>query len=230
MTIEQEIKRHEKEVMASVSKRYAACCRRCKGNEGFQRHEIRRRTFYCQLKNGQPGAVRSWLVRWKCLNCTCTFTDYPPFALPYKRHIKPAIFEMVMKMCRDQKATYRSSTNGRAGHSSLWRWFDWLSSLFVQGQACARFILSADPNSLLHRNDYFVPPYKSRSKSRATVLTIGFQVIDRFMAFERFVAENFPQVRNTASPTGDAILQSDNISHTRSTLACTFLAFPRHPH
>lgn len=191
MTIEERIKQHEALVTGSISKRYATCCPRCDCNEGFQRHEIRRRTFYCQLEGGRAAAVKSWLVRWRCFRCRTRFTDYPPFALPYKRHVKSAIFEMATKILRERRATYRSSAGSQAGHSSLWRWLEWLSDLYEKGNACLKFIITADPNSILHRKDYFVDPRKSRSKSRASVVEIAFQTLDRIMAFERLAAEKY---------------------------------------
>lgn len=202
MTIEERIKQHEEFVTGKISKRYATRCPCCECNERFQRHEIRRRTFYCQLKDGQATAVQSWIVRWRCFNCGVKFTDYPHFALPYKRHVKPAIFEMATKIFRERTSTYRSTAGSHAGHSSLWRWLTWLSGLYEKGYECVRFILGADPNSILHRKAYCVYPSKYRSRSRASILETAFQTLDRIMAFERVAAEkcspSLEQPRNNA--------------------------------
>ncbi len=134
MTIEERIKQQEELVIGSISKCYAACCSQCEYNQKSQRHEIRRRTVYCQLEDRRAAAAQSWLVRWRCFNCGTRFTAYPLFALPYKRHVTPAIFEMATEMFRERAASYRSAAGSQAGHSSFWRWLEWLSGLHEQRQ------------------------------------------------------------------------------------------------
>lgn len=191
MAIKEQIKQHEDAVCQSISKRYAGCCPRCSHREKFCRHDIRRRTFYVDDECGEPIAVQTWLVRWRCCNCDARFTDYPPFAIPYKRHVKQAIYEMAEKVCRDHSSTYRSTAGDRAAPSSAWRWLTWLSDLWEQGNECLKFIINSNPNSILHRSAYSVNPRKHRSKKRASILERAFQTLDRIMAFERLVAEKY---------------------------------------
>ena len=192
MAIEEQIKQHEDGVCRSISKRYAACCRRCGHRERFYRHDIRRRTFYVEDESGETIAVQTWLVRWRCSKCDARFTDYPPFAMPYKRYVKQAIYEMAERLCRDDSSTYRSTAGNQAAPSSAWRWLTWLSGLWEQGNACLKFIITSNPNSILHRSAYFVNPRKYRSKQRASILECAFQTLDRIMAFERLVADKYP--------------------------------------
>lgn len=190
MTIVEQITQHEDDVCRPISKRYAACCWRCGHREKFYRHDIRRRTFYVE-ECGETIAVQTWIVRWRCSDCYARLTDYPPFAIPYKRHVKQAIFGMAERVCRDDSSTYRSTAGNQAAPSSPLRWLTWLSGLWEQGNACLRFIIASDPNSILHREAYFVNPRKYRSKQRASILGIAFQTLDRIMAFERLVAEKY---------------------------------------
>jgi len=98
---------------------------------------------------------------------------------------------MAAKVVRDSRATYRRTASNQAAHSSVWRWLTWLSALYEKGHACLRFVLSANPNSMLHRKPYSVHPWKSRSQERASVLEVAFQTLDRIMAFEQVVAEKY---------------------------------------
>jgi hypothetical protein len=189
MTIEERIKQHEERVTGTVSHRYASCCPRCGEEDRFQRHEIRRRKFYFVTGNREAMAVRSWLVRWRCGNCDVRFTDYPTFALPYKRFVKPVVFEMAAEFLSRHTSSYRGVSDDKASHSSLWRWLSWLDGLWEHGCKAVRFILAAEPNSLIHRYDGNVAPQKYRSTSRCSTLLSAFQTLTRILAYERLVTE-----------------------------------------
>jgi len=184
MTIEDCIKQHEELVMCPVSKRYAACCPHCEHDGKFHRHEIRRRTFYVESESGEAFAVQSWLVRWRCSNCGRRFTDYPPFALPHKRFVKPSVFGIAMKFFRDGRSTYRRATSVTAAHSSLWRWLSWLADLFESGRRCLQFLMASNPESILHRNGYLVAPWKWRSACRGSTLHTAFRTLAHIVMFE----------------------------------------------
>jgi hypothetical protein len=189
MTVEEQIKQHEQRVTGSVSRRYASCCPRCGEKERFHRHEIRRRNFYCVSQDHQPVAVRSWLVRWRCGNCDVRFTDYPAFALPYKRFVKPLVFELAADFCSHDTSSYRGVSDGKASHSSLWRWLSWLDGLWEQGCKAVRFILAVEPNSIIHRTGCDVAPQKYRSTGRRSTLSSALQTLTRIGTYDRLVQE-----------------------------------------
>jgi len=190
MTIAEQIKEHEQRVTSAISKPYATCCPACECTQ-FHRHEIRKRVFYAKSENGESFAMQSWLVRWRCSNCGTRFTDYPPFALPHKRFVKPSVFRMATDFFREDRSTYRRTTRRAAAHSSLWRWLTWLASLCEQGRRCLRFLMHSDPGNTLHRNVYFVAPWKSRSTGRGSKLQAAFQTLTHIAMFERVVAEKY---------------------------------------
>ena len=191
MTIADRIRQHDKDVTAAVSKRYANCCPVCRNASRIRRHEIRRRSFYCQSDTGEPSAIRSWLVRWKCCECRRIFTDYPPFAVRFKRHVKPVIFKMVGTLLNCSGVTYRGITGDQTSHSSLWRWINWINTLCDDAQACIQWIMQDNPNSLIHRAPCGVDPRQARSSARTTMLEIARQTLHRITTFEHIVATRF---------------------------------------
>jgi hypothetical protein len=184
MTIVEQIREHERSVATSVSRRYATCCPICGNTSEFRRHEIRRRTFYCKSEGGNSTSVYSWLVRWKCCECLRTFTDYPPFALRFKRHVKPVIFDMIETLVRRDSMTYRGITDDQASHSSLWRWIGWINTLYDQSLRCMQWIMQTNPYTLMYRENHRVSPRKSRSKERARSLEVARQTFYRIKTFE----------------------------------------------
>jgi hypothetical protein len=54
--------------------------------------------------------VLSMLVRMKCPQCGKTFTDYPSFALPYKRFVKSQIMERSLQYLQNRTMTYQQAT------------------------------------------------------------------------------------------------------------------------
>jgi len=67
------------------------------------------------------------LIRMKCSRCGKTFTDYPPFALPYKRFVSDEIMERSLRYLQQDTMTYEraackldtSQINGRSPPPSL---------------------------------------------------------------------------------------------------------------
>ncbi len=192
MTIEQEIRQHEERVTGAVSVRYTVCCPCCRGEESFQRHDIRRRNFYYIGEDGQSVAVRSWIVRWRCGLCRMRFTDYPPFAVRGKRYVKPAIYEMAAEFFGECQTTYRSVSRRKSSLSTLWRWVSWLGGLLERGEFCLRFILSDDPNTILHRTIREIAPWKSRSTDRKQTVSLASQTLLFMEAFDELVAQKYP--------------------------------------
>ena len=58
--------------------------------------------------SGIAGKIASLLVRWRCPRCRKTFTDYPPFACPYKAYTLPQIAERAAKYVNSTATSYRT--------------------------------------------------------------------------------------------------------------------------
>jgi hypothetical protein len=124
--------------------------------------------------------VDSWRVRFRCLDCQKTFTDYPPFAIPYKRFVKSVVLEHVGTFLENDQATYQQATRGefvplsyenstdgkQLSPSTVWRWTTWLGSMKHVLQQAAQLIFEKDPQDDFHRKVYPMPARKCRGPGR----------------------------------------------------------------
>ncbi|MDP7638362.1 MAG: hypothetical protein QGG73_01395, partial [Candidatus Hydrogenedentes bacterium] len=82
-------------------------CPHCRGHPGrFMKHGVRSRLFLVLV---EAVILRVWshLTRWKCPLCRRSFTLYPDFALPFKRHVLTFILERCAAYVEDRARTYR---------------------------------------------------------------------------------------------------------------------------
>ena len=89
-SIAEEVKTHTEKIEQGQAILYAQACPRCGRNQGFGRHQIRRREFRI-IVDGWVRLIPSWICRWKCKACGKTFTDYPPFHSRRKAAATPSI-------------------------------------------------------------------------------------------------------------------------------------------
>ena len=98
-----------------VERRTSACattvCRHCgfdsaSGHSPFAFHGTRARRFLV-LAGSYVHRVSALLARWRCPQCRKTFTDYPPFACPYKAYTLPQIAERTANYVSNTATSYR---------------------------------------------------------------------------------------------------------------------------
>lgn len=162
------------------------------------RHQTVPRMFLVPIRDAIR-SVESWRVRFRCLACGKTFTDYPPFALPHKRFVKQVVLEHSLKFLADDQATYQTATRGElvplgyeastAGKqlrgSTIWRWSGWLGSLKTMLNQVTRLIREKHPQDDLHRIAYDFPARKYRSPTRR----------ERLQDAARLLLQAFPKMR-----------------------------------
>lgn len=170
-------------------------CPRCQEKPAvFKRHEARQRQFLVIVERLVVKVI-SCLVRRKCSSCGKTFTDYPPFALPYKRFVSPEITERALRYLQDNTMTYERAarqqdpgqTNGRSpprqlmpvchedtgkggqlAPSTVHRWITTLGSLKKILQAATSLLLESHAD--IHRQSFDVAARKYRSEQRRDLL------------------------------------------------------------
>ncbi len=76
------------------------------GQPPFVFHGTRPRRFLV-LVGSYVCKVLALLARWRCPRCRKTFTDYPPFACPYKAYTLPQITERAAKYVNSTAISYR---------------------------------------------------------------------------------------------------------------------------
>jgi hypothetical protein len=72
----------------------------------FRRHALRARTFLV-IEDRCIHSVACVLVRWRCSACNRTFTEYPPFAVPYKRYALAQIVPRALWYVENDGVSYR---------------------------------------------------------------------------------------------------------------------------
>jgi hypothetical protein len=136
--------------------------------------------------------VMSFLVRMKCSYCGRTFTEYPPFALPYKRFVSDEIMERSLRYLQENTMTYKraackpstSEIYGRSppsplpiyypdpdkprqlAPSTVHRWITTLGALDKTLQAALSLLLEKGDD--IHRQvlDVAVRKYRSQARKR----------------------------------------------------------------
>ncbi len=157
-------------------------CPHCeKTSNFFTRHEARQRYFYAIVEQ-MVRKILGLLIRWKCPGCGKTFTDYPGFALPFKRYILSAIMKYSSQYTENDQTTYRKIIqNNPSGypesecqldHSTIHRWLGTLGSFTQTIRKAQDLILQSRPDSSICRDlaGLSIPSKKYHKKERAGVL------------------------------------------------------------
>lgn len=103
----EQIDQHSEQVRRSQTSCHLPPCPQCNLNpDHFRRHDKRKRQFFLIVEQIVE-LVIGLLSRWKCPGCGKSFTDYPAFALPYKRYTLPTISFFSQKYVSNDEMSYR---------------------------------------------------------------------------------------------------------------------------
>jgi hypothetical protein len=164
----------------------------------FTRHEARKRTFRI-LCEELVQRVFGLVMRLKCPGCKKTFTQYPPFALPFKRYTRQtmmsfsecyleevtlsyrkAVLKDGMPLFYDLRTDHDDAIDDRAlAHSTLYRSITSLSGFKEILRSAQDLILQKNPVSTICRRlaAMKVSPGKYVRVHRETVLKRYFQLL-----------------------------------------------------
>ena len=178
----EEIEAHTNKVrrnLISCNLNNCPCCAVAPGE--FKKHEARERQFYVIVEQVIQ-VIIGLLIRWKCPGCGKTFTEYPEFALPYKRYTVPTILKFSAFYTEDEKISYREvnkkmpvaypDSEMQMGHTSIHRWITDIGNSTEIIRNSVDMILQADPSSSICRDiaSFFIPPKKYRTPERLKLL------------------------------------------------------------
>jgi hypothetical protein len=124
------------------------------------------------------------LVRFKCPGCGKTVTNYPDFAIPYKRYTRQTIMGLAGTYVETDKMTYQDAVmrqDGVPGYahsdctlapSTIHRWITGLACLVDTCRTALSLVLQDNPVSSVCRNltQIIVPFCKYRSETRKNQL------------------------------------------------------------
>jgi transposase-like protein len=146
-------------------------------------HGTRPRRFLV-LDGSYVRKVPALLARWRCPRCRKTFTDYPPFACPYKAYTLPQIAERAAKYVSSTATSYRKgvcSANRRiyyeespAGKSAQHRSDEILSLAIVAHSSLFHWVTALGRDALRQlraaHTDFAPAPRKYASERRRSIL------------------------------------------------------------
>ena len=178
-------------------------CPRCgckrKGKFFFRRHAIRYRFLFIVVGR-MIHRIKVSLIRWRCPACGCTFTDYPPFTIPYKRYSFSQMRERARRYVLDKRTSYRKGVTTSAlplfhangciacaetserekqseevhtmAHSTLYRWITTFghSKYNSQDISCSTGYKNHNPERPREPIAFVISPRKYRKRTRKRVL------------------------------------------------------------
>ena len=162
-------------------------CPFCKAQNGFRRHDSRKRRVHSIVDDFVTTCVIV-LLRWKCCSCGRTFTHYPEFLLPHKRYVLGAIIGFAERYVNSPEASCRNALRPVTGalgyadkdggniderqmsHTTLWHWLGWLGAMTMLADQGLDLLRQKDPHFKLHRAITLFPARNYRSESRGNLL------------------------------------------------------------
>lgn len=181
--IEQRINAHHDKVTSTSPQMPEGACVKCLQHPGFfALHDGRQRSFRFTIRD-IVRVFMTMLLRWKCPLCKATFTDYPPFAIPYKRFVRDDIERFSSRYVKREKETYRcvvrhertaigydQDCERQFEHSTVWKWLRWLGEQEQRLTETLEWIRYHDPSHGIFRELTPIAPKKYRSEKRKHVL------------------------------------------------------------
>ncbi len=149
----------------------------------FKLHESRKRQFRMIVENIVKTTV-SFLLRWRCLLCNTTFTEYPPFAAPHKRFVLTDINRLGQKYLSDT-LSYRGVVKENDDDIGYPDSND-LCEQFISHSTVWRFMIYLADRSQIKRQPFImaktepISSFKYRSNKRKTLLYKAFKSIILF--------------------------------------------------
>jgi len=148
-----EIAAHSARVRKGNHRCSLSCCPHCgrapESTLFFRRHAIRQREFLA-IDDRYVRKVEGLLAHWRCPFCRRTFTEYPPFALPFKRYAVPQIAPRALDYVQKDGISHRKAVLQRfmpifhfatdrqtdwepvLAHTTLYRWVSTLGNGLCQ--------------------------------------------------------------------------------------------------
>lgn len=195
-TTAEQIQRHIDQIKQGLATCGLPPCPHCGLESGlFKPHESRDRKFYVVIEQIVV-TFMGLLLRWKCPGCKKTKTDYPGFALPYKRYTLPTIMAFSLSYVEDPIVSYRglidmcpleykktpdseASSAPMMEFSTIHRWVSTMGRYLRIIRTATDLILQANPATTLCRDmaGLTVPVKKYRSPLRKKILLNCFQLL-----------------------------------------------------
>lgn len=177
----EEIKAYQQKVeKGKITPHNLPACPRCRVDSSFFKiHAYRERRFLIIMAM-LVQAVYCSLVRFKCLGCGKTFTNYPDFAIPHKHYTRPSITGFSAKYLNCDKITYRQAVmvdgsvpgypqnDATLAPTTIHRWITTLSGFTQSCRTALILVLQENPIASICRDlaRIIIPQRKYKTKQR----------------------------------------------------------------
>ncbi|ETR70164.1 MAG: hypothetical protein OMM_03441 [Candidatus Magnetoglobus multicellularis str. Araruama] len=210
--IEEIIKKHTDSIISGNFSPPEGPCPKCLENpEHFTLHERKKRNFR-YICESLIYTVLSLLTRWKCPICKCTFTDYPSFALPFKRYVMIDIERLTNEYINNNQ-TYEQTISHdgltiayneqegviderKLSKTTIWRWVGFFGKLEKTINGALNLIRQKDSICQIFRSVYLVSPSKFKSLERKRIIQNTmklFHINEYFQSKKIFGNSIFPR-------------------------------------
>ena len=159
--LRQEIKDYNQSVLELSFECRRETCPGCEIKADFAWHDATSRKFRIR-EHDLICVIDSWRVRFRCRDCGKAFTEFPPFAVPYKRFAKPVIVAQAKHYLLSD-LSLRQSIRGiytplaydgpqglegqQLSRSTVWKWLTWLGGLKETLQRVTGLVLEKQPHA-----------------------------------------------------------------------------------
>jgi len=215
--IEKRIKEHTAKVLSSNPPEPKGTCPRCLQEPGvYKLYDYRFRSFRYIVDN-LVRIIQSYLLRWKCPLCRKPFTDYPDFAMPYKRYVTDDVEQISSAYVENADQTYQGvvlhqrlaiayeqvlalNREPQLDKTTAWRWVGCLGTWGEQLKAVVEMIHRKEPDNMIFAHPVHVPKRKYRSSNRKRILENACLLLRAQQAWKRLYGLRiFPRI---APPAG----------------------------
>jgi len=178
-------------------------CPKCEGQPPWCEPRYLRERWFYPVVDGYVHPVRSFVLCLRCPLCRRVFTDYPPFALPYKRYLLPEVSDRSRSYVTVDELTYRRGVQenrmavGYASHddgtiderqlvhTTLWRWVGFFGRMNAALRGALQWLREKEVTLELFRHPCLVPARKYRSRERKLLLQTALRLFDLEPVFVR---------------------------------------------
>jgi len=180
--IEKTIHQYNEKVRKKSHKPEVKSCPRCSGVEQyFQRHELRERKYLVRIENIVKRII-GFLVRWRCMECEKTFTDYPDFCVRNKQYIKDSIEDKCQEYVNKSETSYEKlamlvgyMNKGKEeermmAKSTIWRWCGDLGKRKELCECVVKLLTQVQPQLKIYKKFYPIAKWKYKSEERRECL------------------------------------------------------------
>ncbi len=203
-SIEELIQKYTDSITEGSFRMPTGYCRNClRKPVSYKLHECRKRYFRFVVEDIVKVLI-SFLLRWKCPICKSTFTDYPPFIIPYKRFILADISRFSQAYLENEKVSYRDTIRHNGSDIGYENNSTGFCDRFLSHSTVWRFIIYMNKIHPASKDDvipnYSICSTKYRSPKRKTILIRAvYSMKTMIKQFDLSNKYNFPGFETAAA-------------------------------